>query len=279
MLAFKVPQKLRLTVAAVSVVMGCVAYVIVAGLTGNFMSNDALFLAVFVLFIPIAFIEHANESWKDAVDRAIPRFVSSISGAQDVGMSLPRAMEEATKMDYGPLTAEIKKFVAQVGWRLPFEEGLARFAKRIGTLTARRFSVLISEASRSGGDIRLALKTTADFMAELFEVEEERKKQMKAYIVIIYMGFFIFLFTIAIMASSFFIPMTGLQTTMPGILNIGLSLPELVRILFHMTVIQAILGGLVAGKMGEGKTLLGLKHSLIMLVIGYVGFKMFIPGV
>ncbi|MCX8176444.1 MAG: type II secretion system F family protein [Candidatus Bathyarchaeota archaeon] len=279
MLTFKVPSKLRLTVFAVSILMACVTYIIVAGLTGNFMSNDALFLAVVVLLVPIAFIEHANESWKNAVDRAIPRFVSSISGAQDVGMSLPRAMEESTKLDYGPLTAEIKKFVAQVGWRLPFEEGLARLAKRIGTLTARRFSVLIGEASRSGGDIRLALKTTADFMAELFEIEEERKKQMKAYIIIIYMGFFIFLFTIAIMASSFFIPMTGLQTTMPGVLKIEISLPELIRLLFHMMVIQAILGGLVAGKMGEGKIFLGLKHSLIMLVLGYVGFKMFIPGV
>jgi len=279
MLTFKVSQKIRLIVAATSTIMACVTYIFVAGLTGNTMSNDALFAALLTLIIPIALTEHANESWKDAVDRAIPRFVSSISGAQDVGMTLPRAIEESTKQDYGPLTAEVKKFVAQVGWGLPFEEALARLAKRIGTLTARRFSVLIGEASKAGGDIRLALKNTADFMTELFEIEEERKKQMKAYIVIIYMGFFIFLFTIAILTSSFFIPLTGLQSALPGVLNVEMSMPELIRIFFHMMVIQAVLGGLVAGKMGEGKTLLGLKHSLIMLTLGYIVFKMFLPGV
>ena len=269
MLTFKVSQKIRLIVAAASTIMACVTYIFVAGLTGNTMSNDALFAALLTLIIPIALTEHANESWKDAVDRAIPRFVSSISGA----------IEESTKQDYGPLTAEVKKFVAQIGWGLPFEEALARLAKRIGTLTARRFSVLIGEASKAGGDIRLALKNTADFMTELFEIEEERKKQMKAYVVIIYMGFFIFLFTIAILTSSFFIPLTGLQSALPGVLNVEMSMPELIRIFFHMMVIQAVLGGLVAGKMGEGKTLLGLKHSLIMLTLGYIGFKMFLPGV
>jgi flagellar protein FlaJ len=40
-----------------------------------------------------------------------------------------------------------------------------------------------------------------------------------------------------------------------------------------MSSIQAFFGGLVAGKMGEGTVGGGLKHSVILLVIGYLAFK------
>jgi len=51
--------------------------------------------------------------------------------------------------------------------------------------------------------------------------------------------------------------------------------PEITkRIFFHMTVIQGLFGGLVAGKMGEGTISAGLKHSVILLTCGYVVFKL-----
>jgi flagellar protein FlaJ len=48
------------------------------------------------------------------------------------------------------------------------------------------------------------------------------------------------------------------------------------RIFFHMTAIQAFFGGLVAGKMGEGTISAGLKHSLILMLCGYVALKIFL---
>jgi flagellar protein FlaJ len=53
--------------------------------------------------------------------------------------------------------------------------------------------------------------------------------------------------------------------------------PEQVsRIFFHMTAIQAFFGGLVSGKMGEGTINAGLKHSLILMLCGYVALKLFL---
>jgi flagellar protein FlaJ len=40
-----------------------------------------------------------------------------------------------------------------------------------------------------------------------------------------------------------------------------------------MTLIQAFFGGLVAGKMGEGSIYAGLKHSLIMMILGYLSLR------
>jgi hypothetical protein len=42
---------------------------------------------------------------------------------------------------------------------------------------------------------------------------------------------------------------------------------------FHMMMIQSVLGGLVAGKVGSGRVVSGLKHAIIMLVAGFVAYE------
>ena len=45
------------------------------------------------------------------------------------------------------------------------------------------------------------------------------------------------------------------------------------RIFLHLTIVQGFFSGLVAGKMGEGSTSAGLKHSAIMMIIGYMTLR------
>ncbi|MCK5046645.1 MAG: hypothetical protein KAS22_08695, partial [Candidatus Heimdallarchaeota archaeon] len=50
---------------------------------------------------------------------------------------------------------------------------------------------------------------------------------------------------------------------------------ESYKILFlHMTIVEGLFSGLVAGKMGEGKAKSGLKHSSIMVLIGWITYKL-----
>ncbi|MCZ7406125.1 MAG: hypothetical protein O8C67_14520 [Candidatus Methanoperedens sp.] len=48
------------------------------------------------------------------------------------------------------------------------------------------------------------------------------------------------------------------------------------RMFFHGALIQGFCSGLIAGVMGEGNALSGLKHSVIMITIGYLLFTMFV---
>jgi flagellar protein FlaJ len=48
------------------------------------------------------------------------------------------------------------------------------------------------------------------------------------------------------------------------------------RIFFHGALIQGFSSGLIAGVMGEGSVLSGLKHSVIMISIGYLLFTLFV---
>jgi len=42
--------------------------------------------------------------------------------------------------------------------------------------------------------------------------------------------------------------------------------------MFHLSLIEGFFAGLIAGKMGEGSMGAGLKHSLILIVIGFLAF-------
>jgi flagellar protein FlaJ len=58
--------------------------------------------------------------------------------------------------------------------------------------------------------------------------------------------------------------------------NPGVPPEEMKRIFLHMTLIQGFFGGLVAGKMGEGSIGAGLKHSLVMMLLGFAALRFFL---
>jgi flagellar protein FlaJ len=74
------------------------------------------------------------------------------------------------------------------------------------------------------------------------------------------------------MFRSFFVSIEG----SPILGTAVMSASEMYRMFFHMTSIQAFFGGLIAGKMGEGTVNAGLKHSLIMMLCGFIALKLFL---
>jgi flagellar protein FlaJ len=56
----------------------------------------------------------------------------------------------------------------------------------------------------------------------------------------------------------------------------GLELKGVQRLMFHMSLIEGLFGGWVAGKMGEGSIGAGLKHLLILMCAGFLAFYLFV---
>jgi flagellar protein FlaJ len=49
----------------------------------------------------------------------------------------------------------------------------------------------------------------------------------------------------------------------------------LTRLFYHTSLINGLIGGLVAGVMGEGELKSGLKHAILLVFIAFVSFKLF----
>ena len=234
--------------------------------------DDFVFFALIVGIFPPAIINYIDFKWRKAVDEHLPDLFRSIVQAQEAGMTLPQALEEASKRNYGPLTNELKKMIAQISWGLTIEEALVALSKRVNTVLVQRTVPLIIEASRSGGHVEKVFAPTGKFIQTTLLLDKERHNQTRPYIAIIYVAYFVFLFTVILLFKSFFASIEGL----PTLGTAAMPPEEMKRIFFHMTVIQALFGGLIAGKMGEGTVNAGLKHSLIMMLSGYIALKLFL---
>jgi flagellar protein FlaJ len=187
-------------------------------------------------------------------------------------MTLPQALEETAKRDYGPLTAELRKMTAQISWGMSFEDALLALGNRVNTVLVQRTVPMIIEASHSGGRVEKVFDPMGKFIQTTLLLEKERRTQTRPYIAIIYVSFFVFLFTIILLFRSFFVSLEG----SPILGATTMSPSEMERIFFHMTSIQGFFGGLVAGKMGEGTINAGLKHSLVMMLCGFIAIKLFL---
>jgi len=169
------------------------------------------------------------------------------------------------------LTPELKKMTVQISWGSSFEEALLAFGRRVGTVLTQRTVPMIIEASRSGGRVEKVFDPMGKFIQTTILLEKERKTQTRPYIAIIYVALFVFLFTIVILFKTFFTNVEGI-----ALFSVPTSTPaDLKRIFLHLTLVQGFFSGLVAGKMGEGSVSAGLKHSLIMMLLGYVALKFF----
>jgi flagellar protein FlaJ len=239
---------------------------------GKATFNDFVFFALIAAVFPPAILNYIEFKWKKAVDERLPDLFRSIVQGQETGMTLPQALENAAKRDYGPLTPELRKMTSQISWGMAFEDALLALGRRVNTVLVQRTVPLIIEASRSGGRVEKVFDPMGKFVQSTLMLDKERKNQTRPYVAIIYVAFFVFVFTIVLLFKSFFVSIEGL----PILGATATPSEQIRRVFFHMTTIQAFFGGLVAGKMGEGTINAGLKHSLIMMLCGYVAIKVFL---
>ncbi len=206
-----------------------------------------------------------------AVERALPEFLRDIASSRRAGLTLPLAIKASTALDYGKLSQDVKKIYAQITWGIPLEKALVRFSERRPSKHIQRSISIIVEANRSGGEITSTLDAVANFSKMTREMEEELKGSMKVYTIIIYFSHLIFLGIIVMLINSL---LTGMST-LPGMFAGG-GLGEMKKVLFHMAIIQGGFTGLVAGKVGEGSIYDGVKHSIVLIVVSFLVFKLLV---
>jgi flagellar protein FlaJ len=222
-------------------------------------------------------LDYLNQSWIEAIEDQMPVLVRGISEVQETGVVFVKALEKVVedKMVRPPLSSEVKKLTVQMSWGLSFEEGLKRFKRRIDSSVVNRFCTLVLEASRSGGQIRKVFTATSGFMEEMRETDRETTSQMRPYLVIVYAAFFVFVFTSIILLRSFFAPLESYPQILSPLSIVGVA--GFKDFFYRTMLVSALVGGLMAGKIGERRVVGGLKHSIIMMVSGYVIFFVLIP--
>lgn len=240
---------------------------------------------ILTAIVPLTLLQLRETQRKDSIDKNLPLFLLALSSAVQSGANLIRAIETTADRHMGSLTPELKNLRANLSWGMPVEDAFENFASRTGTKMARRVSVLLEMALKIGGDIRANLEMIQKHVTELQNLEKERKSSLAPYTYTIYISFAVFLGIAVILSSQFFSEFEVVQKLLeetPAATGGGgyfssiteIDISQLNQILFNMSIIEAVFGGLAAGKIGAGSYVAGLKHIVVMIIMAVVAFML-----
>jgi flagellar protein FlaJ len=245
---------------------------------GTTIIDDILIVCVLLIITPLALLDFFDDHRQRSLETALPNFFRDLAGMNESGMTLPGAVALVAQAEYGALTPHIRRLDQEMSWSVPFVEAITRFGERIRTPLATRSVDLIAKASRAGGDISNVLRAAAIDTYEFVTLKIDRLNNMFIYIVIIIISFFVYMFVIGILTGTFLETMASAgeaaQSSGAGsgfMSSIDITFYK--RIFSHAVILQGFFSGLVAGQMGEGRAVAGLKYSAVMVFIGWMVFR------
>ncbi|WP_346865051.1 type II secretion system F family protein [Methanocalculus sp. MSAO_Arc2] len=245
---------------------------------GTPIIDDILIVTILVVITPLAFLDFFEDRRQRSLESALPNFFRDLAGMNESGMTLPGAVGLVSRAEYGALTPHIRSLDHEMSWSVPFVDAIVRFGASIRTPLATRSVDLIAKASRAGGDISNVLHAAATDTYEYVALKNERLNNMFIYIVIILISFFVYMFVIGILTSTFLETMSqageAAQSSGAGAgFMTSINIDFYKRIFSHAVILQGFFSGLVAGQMGEGRAIAGLKYSSLMVFIGWMVFR------
>ncbi|HEV8361378.1 MAG TPA: hypothetical protein VGR28_13085, partial [Candidatus Thermoplasmatota archaeon] len=140
---------------------------------------------------------------------------------------------------------------------------------------------------RSGGNVNDVLMAAANDARELKNLEHERGSTMSIYTMVIYITFAVFLAVVAVLYGTFIpqilssgqaIAAKGGAGKFGGITVGNLTLEGYRVFYFLAAVVQGMGNGFVAGVIGSGKVMDGMRHAFVLVLIAYLTFSVILGG-
>ena len=238
--------------------------------------NDYVVLCILSGTSIYGFYQYARSRYIWKIENAFPEFVRDLAGSRKVGLTLPKAIQIASKGNYGILTKEIKKMSKRISWGSSVVDTFSDFAKRLDAPLINKIVSLIIEANKGGGSVADVLDSAHRYAREIQFMKKERKSNMMSYVAIIYVSTMVFLVIILILAKQFLPMLCG--ESMSGLAGMTsgtsmISLHDITLIYFYAAIIQSMGSGFVAGVFEEGRLSAGVKHAFILTLITWLSFK------
>ncbi len=251
---------------------------------------DYVIFAILAFVGPYGFYTARKEAHTREIETRLPDFLRDVAEAGRFGMTLADAIVIASAGRYGRLTPEIKKMAAQIEWGVPASEAIRLFSERVKTPLVTRMTSIIMKANDAGGNVADVLSMVSHDAKETILTQEERGVTMQTYVMVIYISFFVFIATIMILQGSFLPKMKeagnsvnekaqaiGLQS-IPGVSIHADIIDEIGFIFLLSVVVHAVGDGILAGVIQKGSIPIGMRHSFIMLLMGFIVLRVLFGG-
>jgi flagellar protein FlaJ len=239
------------------------------------VGTGILVAALMATAIPVSVYHEIRVHRSNKVAASLPENLSKLAGFNERGIGLLQSFTILGRSATGPLAKEFRAVEQDVGWNGSLLNALRRLRERVNTLRMTKLGILLERASAATGNLREVLDIAATDATTREHLRSTRKQSMMSYVVIVYVVFAVFLYVLYVVANMFY--GAGGLSAAAGAINAGGVSKGLearnAQILFaQAAVVQGVACGLVAGRLGEGYTLSGLKHAALLGALAYVVF-------
>jgi archaeal flagellar protein FlaJ len=250
---------------------------------------DFVTFGLLAVMAPYGFLKSRQAARVEAIETRLPDFLRDVAEAGRFGMTLPDAIITASKGRYGLLTEEIKRMASQLEWGVPVSTALGLFEQRVPTPLVRRVVSIVTRANEAGGNVADVLTMVARNAREDQLNFEARKITMLTYVTVIYISFFVFLFTVLILAADFLPAMISAgESVSSSAVGSGAGagsavslqfqfVPELFLAFLVAVIAHAVGDGIMAGILHNARISDGLRHATILLAVGWLMMRYVVP--
>jgi len=263
---------LILVILNVFVVIGIVVmnFLFLKEMPNVFSAVNILAGVMFVL--PVILWQYLKYRKTKVIEEIFPAFLRDFIESMRGGLTIEQSMKSLKKNDYKELNPYVRRMAAQLDWGIPVETVLSKFAQSTKSKLIGRIVSSVVESHRFGGNLTDTFEALNNASVEVERLKAERSMYLYSQVMTGYIIFFVFLGVI-IALGRFLIPsltnisIAGVTTAGPEQQDLGAGYKSL---FMNLVVIQGLFAGLSVGKMSEGALIGGIKHSLIMVIVGVV---------
>lgn len=224
------------------------------------------------------------EARKNAVEAALPDFLSLIAANVRSGMTVDQAMWYAAKPEFGILSIEVKGIIKSSFSGEPFEKALDRLSTRFNSKVLERTVLLVKQAMATGGEVAEILEITSEDAREVAIQRKDIASTLLVYVIFLVFASTFgtpFLFSVAnklivVLGMAFsYLPSGGLGAQVPQMSFIQPSAPvispgEFQWFSIATIFITCLIASLILGVIQTGSKTQGLKFFPFMLLLSYV---------
>ncbi|AWB26918.1 type II secretion system F family protein [Halococcoides cellulosivorans] len=235
---------------------------------------------VVVALVPLTVLHERNRRRSKRVAQRLPDALDVLANANEMGIGLVDGCGLVAQWGEGRLATEFQRVRNDLAWNHDIERALLALANRMAVPQLTRTMTLIAIGSRSSGDLYNLLEIAATDTRSRADLDRERRRQVSAYVVIVVIGFLVYLVVILMVSVSYLEPIGELTAGVAG----GPDAPEMFsgvgaapvgtyRMLFyHSALIQGFGSGLIAGKLANDDVVSGLPYALGLVGLTVLAF-------
>ncbi len=252
----------------------------------DFSTEFVVIIGLFVGLAPYAVDSQIERKKLAQYERAFSQFLFEMADAMRGGLDPTKALIELAKTDTSILKDHIKRASEGIKLGRPFDEVMKAMTRNIKSDLIQRYSSLVGETSKIGGETAQVIFRAAKDMDDFIKINDDRRRQLTTQVTTVYIAIIVLLI-ILFQLATLFPSLEGLDTSLltgGGGLEAAGQAKVIERMdfftikqrFFHLVTINSLGTGTIIGMFIDGKVKYGLMHSLILTTVTTIFFVIMI---